>query len=83
MSAAVPAPATIILGPILWSLSQLFYATIDPIVDLLSAHKITPSLKMSPAIVVPVFVMLGVRPLLMSYWLRIDNEKSSPGWCFW
>jgi len=46
---------------------QFLSATMSPPVDLVSAPTTTPSLKIAPQIVVPVFVVLGVvmEPLLI------------------
>jgi hypothetical protein len=69
-SAAVPAPQQKMLGAKLWSFSQFLSPTIEPPVALVSPAKQTPSykidinttgytLKITPQIVVPVFIDLG------------------------
>lgn len=48
-----------------WIFSQFLSATMAPSVALVSAPRITPSLNMIPAIVVPVFTAFGgISPLL-------------------
>jgi hypothetical protein len=56
VSAAVPAPQHMIFGEMKCIFSQFLFATTGPFVLLVSAHKITPDLYVTPTIVVPVLI---------------------------
>lgn len=57
-----------------WIFSQFLSATIGPSVALVSAPRTTPSLKMMPTIVVPVFIDFGsLKPFLIN--ISLLNNK--------
>lgn len=75
----IPAPAHHMFGAIGCNFKQFLSATIVPEVARVSAAKMTPSLNLTPTIVVPVLVKPGgFMPVFSSAMFRLVKEKSNP-----